>query len=109
MGKIFLSPDKSRLRAGWRLMAQLAVFLTFPAALGALWGIGRRLLKLGFPPGLAEAEALTALAMTGAVLIARKWLDKRSFASLGLQLDRRAGVELLAGYRQLPVPGRARA
>ena len=35
--------------------------------------------------------------VTGSVYIARRWLDKRSFESLGLKIDRRTLLDVLAG------------
>jgi membrane protease YdiL (CAAX protease family) len=113
MNKVFFSPDEHRLRAGWRLLLQLAIFMTFLLALGTLWGMARMLLGLTTTTGLAEAEALTAMAMTASLLIARKWLDRRSFISLGLLAGFAIGaiiitlvfaIELVSGWAKIAAP-----
>jgi membrane protease YdiL (CAAX protease family) len=47
---------------------------------------------------LLYTQAAALPAVTASVYVARRWLDKRSFASLGLQLDRSAWRDVLAGF-----------
>jgi membrane protease YdiL (CAAX protease family) len=92
--RIFLSPDEPRLRAGWRLIIQTILLLLF----GAIFGIIAALLGL-----LDESlnsiwgQILNFFIVTSSVYVARRWLDKRSFESLGLKLDGRALLDILAG------------
>jgi membrane protease YdiL (CAAX protease family) len=96
--QVFISPEEPRLRAGWRLAAQ-AVLLAFLALLlGSIWSIGRLTFGLQSTLGFVEAEALSAVAITLSVLIARRWLDHRSVTSLGLRIDRQTWRDLLAGF-----------
>jgi membrane protease YdiL (CAAX protease family) len=89
---IFLSSDEPRLRAGWRLLLQtilaavLGIVLFLPALL------------LGYEGNsILLDQVLNLFLMTISIYIARRWLDKRSFASLGLVLSKQAWVDILAG------------
>lgn len=96
LANIFLSPDEPRLRAGWRLLIQTILFILF----GVIIFIVASFLGLdsGDAPGtLILQQVLSLMAVTGSVYIARRWLDKRSFESLGLKLDQQALVDILAG------------
>ncbi len=91
--RIFLSPDEPRLRAGWRLMIQtillvvIGIFVSLAASfLGPFVG---GMLILG--------QVLNFIAITGSVYIARRWLDRRSFESLGLKLSGQTLVDILTG------------
>jgi membrane protease YdiL (CAAX protease family) len=86
LATIFLSPDEPRLRAGWRLIIQTLLMFVF----GTIF-LG--LLDLGSLAG----QILNFLIITVSVYVARRWLDKRSFESLGLKLDRHTLADILAG------------
>jgi membrane protease YdiL (CAAX protease family) len=95
LARVFLSPDEPRLRAGWRLLIQTLLLIAI--------GIGAGLVPvlLGAPPEVLNSEwvgtLILFLAFTGSVYIARRWLDRRSFASLGVQLNQRTLPDILAG------------
>ena len=96
LARIFISPDERRLRAGWRLLLQtlLVVFLFVIAGIAVyapatLLGLSRESLML--------AQLTEFLAFTGSIWIARRFLDRRSFVSLGLNFGRQAVIDLLAG------------
>jgi membrane protease YdiL (CAAX protease family) len=94
--RIFISPDEPRLRAGWRLLIQIIIYLV----LGMVVFVTA--VFLGFKPGSSSfafllEQVLNLIVYTGSVFIARRWLDKRSFESLGLKLDHRALVDVLMG------------
>jgi membrane protease YdiL (CAAX protease family) len=98
LARIFLSPDEPRLRAGWRLLLQTLLLMVFALVVGAIVAIIAAIVGRfadGF--GLIAEQILSFLAITGSVYIARRWLDKRSFESLGLKLDRRTLLDVLAG------------
>lgn len=98
LARIFLSPDEPRLRAGWRLLLQTLLLMVFALVVGAIMAIIAAIAGQftdGF--GLIAEQILSFLAITGSVYIARRWLDKRSFESLGLKLDRRTLPDVLAG------------
>ena len=90
--RIFLSPDERRLRAGWRLLIQTILLFVFGAVISIVAGF------LGQLDGsLLWAQILNFIIVTGSVYVARRWLDKRSFESLGLKLDRHTLLDILAG------------
>ena len=95
LARVFLSPDEPRLRAGWRLLVQTILLVVL--------GIGAGLvpLLLGVPPEILNSALgntiILFIAFTGSVYIARRWLDKRSFTSLGLKLNKQTLLDILAG------------
>lgn len=94
---ILLNAPEGRLRSGWRI----AIFLPLFAL------VSRILTKINFavlgrpdPDTLdwwVQRGVLVVLAATLAVWIARRFVDRRSFASLGLRLNGRAGLDVVAG------------
>jgi membrane protease YdiL (CAAX protease family) len=94
LARIFLSPDEPRLRAGWRLLLQTLLLFVFGMVISyVVLHLGR-----GFDiNSLLLNQVLNLLIITASVYIARRWLDKRSFESLGLKLDRQTIRDLLAG------------
>ena len=104
LNQIFLTPDGSRLRAGWRLLIQTVglsvfgaclvvplftvVYLLDPSLLGSL-SLGPEYLLLGT---IAEA-----LAVTASVFLARRFIDRQSIESLGLKLNTQALIDVVAG------------
>jgi membrane protease YdiL (CAAX protease family) len=94
--RIFLSPDEARLRAGWRLLLQTLLIGIMNFLLGGVVGI------LGLPElsgkwGLLFRQILELIRYASSIYIARRWLDKRSFESLGLKVGRQAFLDVLAG------------
>ena len=94
--QIFISPDRPRLRAGWRLLIQIAIFLL----LGVVVFITASF--LGFDPrggslAFLLEQVFNLIVYTGSVYIARRWLDRKSFESLGLKLNQQALIDVLAG------------
>lgn len=103
---IFLSPSEPRLRAGWRLLIQSLLLLMLALCIG----IPVILVPMMFetpphtllPPEMVLPELLTSLAVeflaiTVSIFLARRFLDRRSFASLGFKLKWWAIVDILAG------------
>jgi membrane protease YdiL (CAAX protease family) len=96
LAKIFLSPEAPRLRAGWRVLAHTVgyniflVCLTIPAFVPVL------IFNIS-PQSLWLNEIIAILAVTPAVFLARRFLDRRSIVSLGLQLNGQTIFDLLAG------------
>lgn len=94
VSQIFLSPDEPRLRAGWRLLIQTILYVVLQVLFLLV------LLILGpIDPSTQSIplQILNFLATTLSVFVARLWLDKRSIESLGLKLDTRTWLDLLAG------------
>lgn len=93
---IFISSDEPRLRAGWRLLLQtlLLIILSIPINLAAdALGLYRFTGNLGF----LISQILELILFTSSIYIARRWLDKKSFESLGLKLSRQTIFDILAG------------
>ena len=91
--KIFTSPDEPRLRAGWRLLLHIAIVAT----IGGMLSFIARFLPLPTGGGMLAAQLSSLVVLTLSIYIARRWLDKRSFTSLGLKLDKKTWPDLLAG------------
>jgi uncharacterized protein len=99
LANIFLSPSESRLRAGWRLMLQTIMFLIFGIMIGLPVAIATNAV-----PGNTSGTAFLAfnimvelVAVTASVFLARRFLDKRSFVSLGFKADGFVIYDILAG------------
>ena len=97
--RLFLSHKEPRLRAGWRLVIQtilmlvLLIGLEIPVILLALilhWNTAGTLSTL-------LNTLVELIAFSASIYLARRFLDRCSFASLGLKLDRRVFPDLLAG------------
>ncbi len=98
LARIFLSPDEPRLRAGWRLLIQFALAFIFQLILGTVIVIISILFgQFSLSRSLFVNALVELFAFTGSVYAARRWLDKRSFASLGLKLDSQTLLDILAG------------
>lgn len=90
---IFLTDDKSRLRAGWRIL--IAVILT-----GLFFNIVdwvRSALSMTGPTTNIVGNLIDFFVVTGAIFIARRFADKRSFTSLGFHVNKQTGFDLLIG------------
>lgn len=92
-GSRLRNPDDNRLRAGWRIASFLLIF--YAIALPLLFGL-RAL--LGFSKTSPMVIVIIALSATPAVYIARRWIDGKSFASLGLRWNVRAASDLSFGF-----------
>lgn len=90
---VFTSLDEARLRAGWRIFFHILLMIPIgflsDAALTVLFPFWRG--------GMLQAQLVNLAVMTGSVFIARRWLDKRSFESLGLKLSPQLWKDLFAG------------
>ena len=94
--KIFLSPDEPRLRAGWRLLIQTILLILFTLCirlpLGLLAGF-----TLSDELFLGLNQVIQIFAVTLSIFLARRFLDKRSFSSLGLKVDKWVALDILVG------------
>ena len=89
-----MSPDQPRLRAGWRLLLQTILLFIFGTIIAIAAGF------IGFvdePFTSIWNQILNFLVITGSVYVARRWLDKKSFESLGLKLNLQSLSDILAG------------
>jgi membrane protease YdiL (CAAX protease family) len=82
---ILISPNESRLRAGWRILSQ-TILLTV-------------LMVCAFIPFVFFFSQIASFfGISASVFLARKFLDRRSFRSLGLQIEPRAFRDALVGF-----------
>lgn len=96
--KLFISPDEPRLRAGWRLLGQYILLVFALTALSWLsFAIGFSF--DGFPPrlDLLLTSSISAVAVSVSIFISRRYLDRRTFISLGLKIDKHAFLDILVG------------
>jgi uncharacterized protein len=96
---IFLSSNEPRLRAGWRLTFQTIFLLVLLIGLSIPIGMITFLIHGDTSGNLYFIlnVAVELIAFTGSIYLARRFLDRRSFASLGFKIDRRVVPDLLAG------------
>jgi membrane protease YdiL (CAAX protease family) len=96
---LFLSRHEPRLRAGWRLAIQTILMLVllgglaipvYVLAIVLHWNVSGAVFTL-------VSELVELVAFTLSIYLSCRLLDRRSFASLGLHLDRRVLPDLLAG------------
>ena len=92
--RLFLTPDERRLRAGWRLLGQALIFTVFS---GFVSLVIFPILPTSLPDLLVE-ELVRLLAITIPVVLARRFLDRCSFVSLGLQWNRRTIRDIPVGF-----------
>ena len=86
---IVLTDDKSRPRAGWRLL--IAVSLTVLSFNAVDW-VRHAMSIEGPTSGIVDFFVVTTV-----LFLTRHFVDRRSMASLGLRLDKQAGFDVLAG------------
>lgn len=89
---IFLN-NTGNLRAGWRILSFMAIFLAITATVM----ITVRTILGSLKKGSDLQFMLLALAATVAVVLARKFIDKKSFSSLGLKWDKFAMLDIFSG------------
>src|SRR5271169_2692086 len=92
---IFISPSEPRLRAGWRLLIQTILLIILSALAGLIFYFISPSMILSTSLLIGELAELFAFA--GSIYIARRFLDQRSFISLGLKVDKHAMLDILAG------------
>ena len=93
MKNIFVNSETGLLRAGWRIFIFVIIFLAITVAsmfiVRTILGALQKMSVLQF--------SILGVTATLAVFLARKFLDKRSFTSLGLSVDRYAVLDVLSG------------
>ena len=99
--KTFFSPSEPRLRAGWRLLIQVLLQIGLTAIAGLVIFLPYSLLSgrmaLSGLPFLTISEGIEFLTILLSILLVRRYIDKRSFVSLGLQMDKKTILDILTG------------
>lgn len=90
----FINNDDGRLRAGWRILA--FVLILAPIAVSAQMGI--RAMLGGLPAGGPLSLSIIAVCATIAVFLARRFVDRKNFVSLGFGAAGSAWKDLLFGF-----------
>jgi len=87
-----------RLRAGWRLLLFIFLYILSTILAGLPAWLLSRFIPLDFSIELLLIQTASFAAITVSVFIARRFLDRRSFSSLGLAANGRVWRDLLAGF-----------
>jgi uncharacterized protein len=99
---LFISPSEPRLRAGWRLLLQVIIQILLTLIASLVIFIPYTLLTgstgLSGTTYLAFSEIIEILTVTLSIFLARRFLDKRSFVSLGLAINKQAFFDILSGF-----------
>ena len=95
---VFFNESEQRLRAGWRLLAFVIVFMLLNAIVSVV-------IRFGFGGPTRDKTWATALlglllviTATSAVYLSRRYFDKKSFSSLGLRTTRASMFDLIFGF-----------
>ncbi len=94
ISNIFFSSAEPRLRAGWRLLLQTLLMILLALILQLALAV---FFIDGANADLFMGQILELLIFTVSIYLARVFLDKRSFVSLGLQINKQAATDLLMG------------
>lgn len=92
--KMFVSSDEPRLRAGWRLVVQFIILIGVGSLIGNAFNLVAPIFE-GIPINVSSLT--TDLAIILSIYIARRFIDQRSFSSLGLQKLPSAYKDTLVG------------
>ena len=96
LATIFISPSEPRLRAGWRLLIQTILLIILGIATGLVFYF-LSMANLTSSYTLLIGELAELFAFAGSIYLARRFLDKRSFTSLGFKIDKHVLFDILAG------------
>jgi uncharacterized protein len=104
--KLFLSSGEPRLRAGWRLALQTTIMVIPGSCLSIpivfyfiMSGMLTPDLDINNLPKniLLPLQIVELVMVTVSVYLARRFLDKRSFASLGLNVNKSVALDIIVG------------
>jgi membrane protease YdiL (CAAX protease family) len=100
LARLFFSPDKQRLRAGWRLLIQTILLLFLLACLGFPVGLfftnSNQILSEQLLMLLSELVSFFAILIS--VFLSRRIMDQRSISSLGVDLSKKVVPDLAVGF-----------
>ncbi|XOV94925.1 MAG: lysostaphin resistance A-like protein [Bacteroidota bacterium] len=92
MKKIFINPETSKIRALWRILLFVGIFLILSLAI-----IGSFSLVIEMDDNGPLKFTLVSIAATIAAYISRTYIDKESLLSLGLKPDIQSFMDVLSG------------
>jgi membrane protease YdiL (CAAX protease family) len=97
ISKIFISKTEKRMRAFWRLVAQYVLNKVIILLLGGLvYLVVVKLLDKSIDQILGSAIGFIGITLS--VFVARRYLDRRPFLSLGLTIDRSSLQDVITGF-----------
>ena len=110
MRNIFINPQEGRLRSGWRLAIQTVLLIAIAGAILVCLSpllfavtladpdlLARISAELGGPQDLLVGLPVELVAFTLSIYLARRFVDRRTFTSLGLWLNSRGAKDLGIG------------
>jgi len=96
IANIFISSNEPRLRAGWRLLLQTLLMVILAVILQSV--LSMAIIRGGSGNNdLFISQTLELTIFVTSIYIARRFLDKRSFVSLGLQINKQAFTDIFSG------------
>ena len=98
IARIFISEAEPRLRAGWRILLQTALFTLISLLIVLPASLWLQITHLAPSTNLLLLQIGSFAALIISVFFARRYLDRRSFSSLGFQANGKVGRDLLAGF-----------
>ncbi len=98
IARIFVSSDEPRMRAGWRLASHTLLLLVMSTSSLFAYVLFFDFSNLLADDGLTLPTVLEVLVMILVTWIARRLFDRRSFQSLGFQLDDHTLPDLVLGF-----------
>jgi len=94
---IFISSGDHRLRAGWRIVIHTILYNLLVFCLAIPYAISFSLTDLtAYELWIGQFVALIAITLS--VFLARRFSDRRTIGSLGIQISPRLFLDLLAGF-----------
>jgi len=101
LSNIFFSPFEPRLRAGWRLLIQIILQIGFTVIAALIIFLPYNQLSgrsdLSGLPYIIISEGIEFHTILLSIFLVRRYLDKRSFVSLGLQLNKKSILDIITG------------
>lgn len=99
MKNIFFNSNEKRLKTGWRIFIFLIIFFSFTTIIFLVKPLFGDITKRFFLENYSLIiVAILSFGATLSVLMSRKWLDKKSFISLGLKWNIQSLKDLVFGF-----------
>jgi membrane protease YdiL (CAAX protease family) len=96
---IFINPKESRLRAGYRILFFLIVFMSLGGLIFLIKPLLGDITKREFVADYALIiVTVLAFSATVSVYLVRRFLDKKTFVSLGLEVNKKSMMDLVFGF-----------